>query len=114
MDEAERFRRESALLAKMADDQAALAAEIRDVLAKNPGDPSVSSLPFDPERIARLADVASYRTRTMQRLVAERARAYDDYVAAGGSSNPEAHAEWLAACEYLDALIPRPGDGIGT
>lgn len=59
-----------------------------------------------PAELAEMAAVQAYRLRTTQRLVAEQARNYDAFVAAGGQDNPDAYRAWRESCEHNAALMP--------
>lgn len=98
-------REQAALLAGMADANDEIAYLLRNAVdGLAPGiDSELASI---PTQIANAMQSDAYRLRTFQRLAADTAHAYDEFVAAGGEDNPGAHARWREAIDRATALIP--------
>lgn len=112
---ARRQRELAASLARLADGEQRIARDLRAcddhvtrAIAAEAGVPMF-------EEIAAMGENGAYRLRTLQRLIAEQARSYDAFIAAGGMDNPEALASWRESCERASGLMPTDyGGDLGT
>lgn len=62
----------------------------------------------DVARLAAESRAAAYRARTMQQTLAQVAVAHDVMMAAGGSDDPVARAEYVETTRMAAALMPEP------
>lgn len=98
-------RERAALLAEMADANDEIAHLLRTAVEALEPNADVE-LAAVPGQIADAVQADAYRLRTFQRLTADTAHAYDEFIAAGGQANPTAYARWRDALDRATALIP--------